>query len=117
MRLKIKLLYFLAISRDFVSSTSGIYSTDGTCKFSTLNFRILPQQYRIKHFLVRTDPALKQGEWNVVKLGNINHQGKCKRQRFKNIRIEANDPITPSTIPIMTDGIINVSLLALLPTR
>ena len=60
--------------------------------------------------LVRIDPTLKQGEWNVVKLGNINHQGKCKRQRFKNIRIEANDPTTPSTIPIMTDGIINVSL-------
>ena len=54
-------------------------------------------------------PALIQGQWNVIKLGNIGHQGNCKQQRFKNIRIEADDPTTPSTIPIMTDGTINVS--------
>jgi len=45
-----------------------------------------------------------------VKLGNPSHAGQCKQQRFKNIRIEAVDPTAPITIPIMTDGVINVSL-------
>ena len=56
-----------------------------------------------------------QGQWNVVKLGNPAHVDQCKKQRFKNIRIEAVDPTAPSTVPIMTDGIINVSLFA--PSR
>ena len=69
--------------------------------------------FKLKYFLADPQsalPALRQGRWNVVKLGNPNHAGKCKQQRFKNIRIEAIDPIAPKTIPIMTDGIINVSL-------
>ena len=51
-----------------------------------------------------------QGKWNVVKLGNPAHANQCKKQRFKTIRIEAVDPTAPSTVPIMTDGVINVSL-------
>ena len=45
-----------------------------------------------------------------MKLGNTAHEGQCKRQRFKNIHIEAIDPTgssPPSTIRIMTDEIIN----------
>ena len=60
-------------------------------------------------YLAHPGPALRQGQWNVVKLGNPTHAGQCKQQRFKNIRIEAVDPTAPKTIPIMTDGVINVS--------
>ena len=59
---------------------------------------------------IHPGPALRQGQWNVVKLGNTAHEGQCKRQRFKNIHIEAIDPTggsPSSTIPIMTDEIIN----------
>ena len=81
-----------------------------TCCIVTKFLKNFPTQ-----FLDHPGPALRQGQWNVVKLGNIDHQGQCKRQRFKTIRIEANDPTTPTTISIMTDGIINVSLQAFLP--
>ena len=60
-------------------------------------------------YLAHRGPALRQGQWNVVKLGNPTHAGQCKQQRFKNIRIEAVDPTAPKTIPIMTDGVIHVS--------
>ena len=59
---------------------------------------------------VHSNAALVQSQWNVVKLGNDAHQDHCKQQRFKNIRIEVVDATSPSTIPIMTDGIINVNI-------
>ena len=64
---------------------------------------------RLKKLSEHPGPALHQAQWNVVKLGNPSHAGQCKQQRFKNIRIEAVDPTASKTIPIMTDGVINVS--------
>ena len=114
------MLLLLIFLGDFVDSTSGIYDTAGNRKslsnVSTRHYRIYPM-YReyfnggISHVYCseHPGPALIQGQWNIVKLGNVAHEGKCKRQRFKNIRIEAIDSTSPSTIPIMTDGTINVS--------
>lgn len=69
------------------------------------------QDFLYQDFSAHPGPALRQGQWNVIKLGNPLHAGQCKKQRFKNIRIEAIDLTAPKTIPIMTHGVINVSLL------
>ena len=82
-------------------------------KLSIWNFFIKIDSVKLK-FLKEIFKHIKglQGQWNVIKLGNPVHAGQCKQQRFKNIRIEAIDPTAPRTIPIMTDGVINVSLLS-----
>ena len=60
-------------------------------------------------FLVRQGLQLVQGEWNILKMGNPKYIGQCKMVRFKTIYIESLD--TAASIPLMTDGIINVSLI------
>ena len=50
-----------------------------------------------------------QGEWNILKMGNPKYIGQCKLVRFKTIYIESED--TGTSIPLMTDGVINVSLI------
>ena len=50
-----------------------------------------------------------QGEWNILKMGNPKYIGQCKEVRFKSIYIESVD--TGASIPLMTDGVINVSLI------
>ena len=42
-------------------------------------------------------------------MGNPKYIGQCKMVRFKTIYIESVD--TGASIPLMTDGIINVSLI------
>ena len=60
-------------------------------------------------FLVRQGLKLVQGEWNILKIGNPKYIGQCKMVRFKTIYIESVD--TGESIPLMTDGVINVSLI------
>ena len=60
-------------------------------------------------FSVRQGLELVQGEWNILKMGNPKYNGQCKMVRFKTIYIESLD--TAASIPLMTDGIINVSLI------
>ena len=50
-----------------------------------------------------------QSEWNILKMGNPKYIGQCKMVRFKTIYIESVD--TKASIPLMTDGVINVSLI------
>ena len=50
-----------------------------------------------------------QGEWNILRMGNPKYIGQCKLVRFKTIYIESLD--TAASIPLITDGIINVSLI------
>ena len=59
-------------------------------------------------FSVRQSLQLVQGEWNILRMGNPKYIGQCKLVRFKTIYIESLD--TSASIPLMTDGIINVSL-------
>ena len=54
---------------------------------------------------------LAQGEWNILKMGDPKYIGQCKLVRFKTIYIESVD--TGASIPLMTDGVINVSLLSI----
>ena len=60
---------------------------------------------------MRDGLKIKQGEWNIVKMGNSDYSGRCIKARFKNIRMESGDENNLKTIPIMTDGIIDVSFL------
>jgi len=60
-------------------------------------------------FSVRQGLELVQGEWNILKMGHPKYIGQCKMVRFKTIYIESLD--TATSIPLMTDGIINVSLI------
>ena len=50
-----------------------------------------------------------QSEWNILKMGHPKYIGQCKMVRFKTIYIESVD--TGESIPLMTDGVINVSLI------
>ena len=59
-------------------------------------------------FLVRQGLKLVQSEWNILKMGDPKYIGQCKEVRFKTIYIESVD--TGASIPLMTDGVINVSL-------
>ena len=59
--------------------------------------------------LVRQGLKLVQGEWNILKMGNPKYIGQCKLVRFKTIYIESLD--TAASIPVMADGIINVSII------
>ena len=63
-------------------------------------------------FLVRQGLKLVQGEWNILKMGNPKYIGQCKLVRFKTIYIESLD--TAASIPLMTDGIISVSIILIL---
>ena len=63
-------------------------------------------------FSVRQGLELVQGEWNILKMGNPKYIGQCKMVRFKTIYIESLD--TGASIPLMTDGIINVSFIQIL---
>ena len=65
--------------------------------------------YILTLFSVRQGLKLVQGEWNILKMGNPKYIGQCKLVRFKTIYIESVD--TQASIPLMTDGIINVSLI------
>ena len=60
---------------------------------------------------MRDGLKIKQGEWNIVKMGNSDYADRCIKARFKNIRMESGDENSPKTIPIMTDGIIDVSFM------
>lgn len=53
-----------------------------------------------------------QGEWNIVKMGNPSHLGKCRRARFKNLFIETTDLTTNEieSVAVMTNFIINASI-------
>ena len=53
-----------------------------------------------------------EGEWNILKMGNPKYIGQCKMVRFKTIYIESMD--TGASIPLMTDGVINVSKISFL---
>ena len=50
---------------------------------------------------------MAQSEWNILKMGNPKYIGQCKEVRFKTIYIESEE--TGASIPLMTDGAINVS--------
>ena len=63
-------------------------------------------------FSVRQGLKLVQGEWNILKMGNPKYIGQCKLVRFKTIYIESLD--TAASIPLMTDGIISVSIILIL---
>ena len=60
-------------------------------------------------FSVRQGLELVQSEWNILRMGNPKYIGQCKLVRFKTIYIESVD--TGASIPLMTDGIINVSFI------
>ena len=60
-------------------------------------------------FSVRQGMQLVQGEWNLLKMGHPKYIGQCKMVRFKTIYIESLD--TSASIPLMTNGIINVSII------
>ena len=48
-----------------------------------------------------------QGEWNTLKMGKSSYATECKLVRFKTIYIESLE--SSETVPLMTDGVINVS--------
>ena len=58
---------------------------------------------------MRDGLKIKQAEWNIVKIGNSAHAGKCIKARYKNIRMETIDNDSPKTISIMSNGVIDVS--------
>ena len=58
---------------------------------------------------MRDGLKIHQAEWNIVKIGNSAHAGKCIKARYKNIRMETVDGNTPKTISIMSNGVIDVS--------
>ena len=58
---------------------------------------------------MRDGLKIKQAEWNIVKIGNSAHAGKCIKARYKNIRMETIDNNSPRTISIMSNGVIDVS--------
>ena len=60
-------------------------------------------------FSARQGLQLVQAEWNILRMGNPKYIGQCKLVRFKTIYIESLD--TGVSIPLMTDGIINVSVI------
>ena len=60
-------------------------------------------------FSARQGLNLKQGEWNILQMGNPSYIGRCQLVRFKNIYIESVDSPVKQSIPLMTDGKINVS--------
>ena len=62
-------------------------------------------------YSVRQGLELVQSEWNILKMGNPKYIGQCKMVRFKTIYIESVD--TGASIPLMTDGVINVSLFVI----
>ena len=68
-------------------------------------------------YLVRDGLKIKQSEWNIVKIGNSAHAGKCIKARYKNIRMETIDNNSPRTILIMSNGLIDVSCSGLYQTR
>ena len=47
-----------------------------------------------------------QGEWNTLKMGKSSYATECKLVRFKTIYIESLE--SSETVPLMTDGVINV---------
>ena len=67
----------------------------------------LVKLFSLSLFLVREGLQLVQSEWNILRMGNPKYIGQCKLVRFKTIYIESVD--TGASIPLMTDGIINVS--------
>ena len=48
-----------------------------------------------------------QSEWNTLRMGNPKYGSQCKLVRFKTIYIESVE--TGVSVPLMTDGKINVS--------
>ena len=58
---------------------------------------------------MRDGLKIKQSEWNIVKMGNSAHAGKCIKARYKNIRMETMDGSSSSTISVMSNGVIDVS--------
>ena len=68
-------------------------------------------------YSVRDGLKIKQAEWNIVKIGNSAHTGKCIRARYKNIRMETIDNNSPRTISIMSNGVIDVSCSGLSYTK
>jgi len=50
---------------------------------------------------------LVQSEWNTLRMGNPKYDSQCKLVRFKTIYIESVE--TGVSVPLMTDGKINVS--------
>ena len=66
---------------------------------------------------MRDGLKIKQAEWNIVKIGNSAHTGKCIRARYKNIRMETIDNNSPRTISIMSNGVIDVSCSGLSYTK
>ena len=68
-------------------------------------------------YLVRDGLKIKQAEWNIVKIGNSAHAGKCIKARYKNIRMETIDNNSPKTISIMSNGVIDVSFFRLSHTQ
>ena len=58
---------------------------------------------------MRDGLKIKQAEWNIVKIGNSAHAGKCIKARYKNIRMETTDNNSARTISIMSNGVIDVS--------
>ena len=48
-----------------------------------------------------------QGEWNTLKMGKSSYATDCKLVRFKAIYIESLE--SSETVPLMTDGVVNVS--------
>ena len=92
----------------------GIRATETKIKSVRLAIiRILPYLSSFISILhsEREGMQLVQGEWNILKMGNPKYIGQCKEVRFKTIYIESVD--TGESIPLMTDGIINVSLLSI----
>ena len=69
----------------------------------------LVKLFSLSLFLVREGLQLVQSEWNILRMGNPKYIGQCKLVRFKTIYIESLD--TAASIPLMTDGIINVSVI------
>ena len=63
-------------------------------------------------FLERDGLKLKQGEWNILQMGTTKYETNCKQLRFKDVYLETTHLPAQKTIPLMTDLIIDVSLLA-----
>ena len=56
---------------------------------------------------MRPGLTLVQSEWNTLRMGNPKYGSQCKLVRFKTIYIESVE--TGVSVPLMTDGKINVS--------
>ena len=56
---------------------------------------------------MRQELTLVQSKWNTLRMGNPKYGSQCKLVRFKTIYIESVE--TGVSVPLMTDGKINVS--------